>query len=111
MQLVRIEHTQRSPATLPPRRWLPQLPQLLICAMAITAALPPMSARAQSAAGTAAGTTRIAVANPVKVFSELQQTKDLVEDLKSKSKTIDAERIKRQGDIQDLQQRRDTLKP
>src|SRR5262249_17828163 len=38
-------------------------------------------------------------------------TKDLVEDLKSKGKTIQAETLKRDGEIKDLQQKRDTLKP
>jgi Skp family chaperone for outer membrane proteins len=57
------------------------------------------------------GVSKVAIANPVAIFSQLQQTKDLIAQMASDGKTLEANRIKRQGDITDLRQRRDTLKP
>lgn len=55
--------------------------------------------------------TKVGIANPVRIFSELQETKDLKQKLDNDRRQLEAtEKDKRQR-LQDLQQRRDAIKP
>lgn len=55
--------------------------------------------------------TKVGTANPVRIFSEVQETKDLKQKLENDRRQLEAtEKDKRQR-LQDLQQRRDAVKP
>lgn len=55
--------------------------------------------------------TKVGIANPVRIFSEIQETKDLKQKLENDRRQLEAtEKDKRQR-LQDLQQRRDAVKP
>jgi Skp family chaperone for outer membrane proteins len=59
----------------------------------------------------AAAQSKVGVANPVRIFAEIQETKDMREKLENDRRQLEAtERDKRQR-LQDLQTRRDALKP
>jgi Skp family chaperone for outer membrane proteins len=55
--------------------------------------------------------TKVGIANPVRIFADLQETKDLKQKLDNDRRQLEAtEKDKRQR-LQDLQQRRDAVKP
>ncbi|HVT90808.1 MAG TPA: OmpH family outer membrane protein [Tepidisphaeraceae bacterium] len=59
----------------------------------------------------AAAPTKIATVDPVRVFNELQKTKDLRVAMNAEGKQLDDERLARSGKLHDLQQQRDLLNP
>src|SRR4051794_30155336 len=78
---------------------------IALIAMFTIASLP-NSARAQ-----AQNLNRIAIANPVKIFNDLQETKDLRQKMESDAKTAEAERLTKQSTVNDLKQKRDVYQP
>src|SRR6188472_1853846 len=54
---------------------------------------------------------RIAIANPVKVFNDLQETKDLRAKMEADAKTADAERLQKQSHLNDTKSQRDVYNP
>jgi Skp family chaperone for outer membrane proteins len=58
-----------------------------------------------------AAAVKIAIADPVRIFSQLQETKDLTDKLESDRKTLEATILKRKAEINDLQNSRDAFKP
>src|ERR1700761_3755647 len=53
---------------------------------------------------------KIAVANPAKIFNELQETKDLKAKMDDDGKTLQATDADKRQKLKDLQAQRDTLK-
>jgi Skp family chaperone for outer membrane proteins len=74
---------------------------LVLTAMMIAAA----PARAQT------GNVKIAIANPAKIFNDIQETKDLKAKMESERKTLEATELEKRQKLKDLQTQRDTLKP
>lgn len=63
----------------------------------------PSEVRAQSAL------TKVAVANPVRVFNQIQKTIDLRKQMEAQTAALDNQRIAKQNEIRDLQARRELL--
>jgi len=62
-------------------------------------------------AALSAQTPKIAVANPAKIFNEIQETKDLQAKLADDLKTLQATDHEKSTKVKDMQANRDTLKP
>ncbi len=77
----------------------------LTAALVLAAMLTAVPARAQTSAG------KIAIANPAKIFNEIQETKDLKAKMESERKTLEATELEKRQKLKDLQTQRDTLKP
>lgn len=69
------------------------------------------SSRASAADPSAPKTPKVAVANVVKIFNDIQRTKDLRSTADAEAKALENERINRAAKINDIKQRRDTLNP
>src|SRR6476619_7041042 len=68
-------------------------------------------AAAAPAPGQSASATKIAVANPARIFNEIQETKDLKALIESKTKNLEQDRFTREQKLKDLKALRDQLKP
>ena len=55
--------------------------------------------------------TRIAIANPAKIFTELKETGDLRKAMEAKETQVKSQMFEKQQKMKDLQARRDQLKP
>lgn len=55
--------------------------------------------------------SKVAIANPAKIFNALQETNDLKAKLENERKTIEATDLEKRTKIRDLQAQRDALKP
>jgi Skp family chaperone for outer membrane proteins len=73
-------------------------------ALFITALLPAL-VRAQ------ASISKVAIANPVKIFNDIAETNDLKARMQSDQKNIEAEELRRRTQLNDLKAQRDALKP
>jgi Skp family chaperone for outer membrane proteins len=58
-----------------------------------------------------ASISKVAIANPVKIFNDIQETNDLKARMQSDQKNIEAENLRRQTQLNDLKAQRDSLKP
>lgn len=54
---------------------------------------------------------KIAIVDAVRVFNQIQKTKDLRKQMETEGNALETERVARQTEIRDLQQRRDLLNP
>jgi len=54
---------------------------------------------------------KLAIANPAKIFNEIQETKDLKAKMEGDRKTLEATELQKRQELKDLQAQRDTLKP
>src|SRR5450432_3333252 len=63
-----------------------------------------------TAASAGAQTLKIATANPAKIFTDLQETKDLQAKMVNDGKTLQATEMEKRQKLKDLQAQRDTLK-
>ena len=54
---------------------------------------------------------KIAIANPVKIFNEIQETKDLRAKMEADAKAADSERIQKQSHLNDTKNSRDVYNP
>jgi len=54
---------------------------------------------------------KIAIANPVKIFNELQEKKDLSAKMEADAKAAESERIRRQSQLNDTKNNRDVYNP
>src|SRR5258708_7921969 len=57
------------------------------------------------------GTIKVAIANPARVFREIQETKDLNQKLENDRKAFEAQAREKQEKIKALKDERDQLKP
>jgi Skp family chaperone for outer membrane proteins len=55
--------------------------------------------------------TRVAIANPARIFQEIQETKDLKQAMENKGKTLGDQKFAKEAKIKDLQANRDQLRP
>ncbi|CAN5643327.1 hypothetical protein BH09PLA1_BH09PLA1_25110 [soil metagenome] len=55
--------------------------------------------------------TKVAIANPAKIFTELKETGDLRKAMEAKEQQVKSQQFEKQQKIKDLQARRDQLKP
>lgn len=53
--------------------------------------------------------SRVAIANPVKIFGQLQKTLDLRKQMETRTGALDQQRIAKSNEIRDLQSKRDLL--
>ena len=79
------------------------LPVLMIAALVC---MLPGSARAQQGQP-----TKVALANPARIFNEIQETRDLKVALENKRKQLEATEFEKRQKLKDLQTLRDQLKP
>ena len=68
-------------------------------------------AAAAPAPGQSASATKIAIANPARIFNEIQETKDLKQLIETKTKNLEQDRFAREQKLKDLKALRDQLKP
>ena len=68
-------------------------------------------ARSDSPGGGGGGDVRVAMANPSRIFREMQETKDLQESLRSEGVKLTAEEKEKRAELQTLQNKRNQLKP
>lgn len=61
--------------------------------------------------GGSAANVRVAMANPSRIFQEMQETKDLQENLRSEGVRLTAEEKEKRAELQKLQNQRNQLKP
>jgi Skp family chaperone for outer membrane proteins len=54
---------------------------------------------------------KVAVANPAKIFNDIQETKDLKAKMENERKTLEAAELEKRTKLRDLQAQRDALKP
>src|SRR4051812_32428315 len=80
------------------RRMLLVAPLLALCSVGA----PP--ARAQDGA-------KIVTANTIRIFNEMQETKDLTVTLKQQGNNLQAEDVRRRADLENLKSTRDRYKP
>lgn len=80
----------------------PYLPAVV--ALAVTLAFA-FQARAQTSIA------KVAIANPARIFNEIQETKDLKAKMEADRKVIEATDLEKRQKIKDLQAQRDTLRP
>jgi len=78
----------------------------ILCALAFNIGVLMPAASAQSAQP-----TKVAIANPAKIFQQLQETNDLKAAMENKRKNLEAEEFTRRQKIKDAQAKRDQLKP
>jgi Skp family chaperone for outer membrane proteins len=74
-------------------------------ALLLTLLLTASAARAQTSV------TKVAIANPVKIFNDIKETNDLKAKMQSEQKTIEATDITKRTQLNDLKAARDALKP
>jgi outer membrane protein len=67
--------------------------------------LSPLPAAAQTPAA------KVAIANPARIFNEIQETKDLKAKMESDRKTLEATELEKRTQLRDLTAQRDALKP
>lgn len=81
-----------------------RLPVTLVVLLALMLLIGvPSSAQAQAAIA------KVAIANPVKIFSQIQKTADLRKQMESKTTALDQQRLLKANEIRDMQARRDLL--
>jgi len=68
-------------------------------------------AAAAPAPGQSTSATKIAIANPARIFNEIQETKDLKQLIETKTKNLEQDRFAREQKLKDLKALRDQLKP
>lgn len=56
-------------------------------------------------------TPKVAIANAARIFSEIQEVKDLRTKMDSQRKTVEAQKLERQQKLRDLENARNALKP
>jgi Skp family chaperone for outer membrane proteins len=78
-----------------------------ICAAALLA----LSSFMTSAARAQAPITKVAIANPVKIFNDIQETNDLKAKMESDRKSLEATDLQKRTKLNDLKTARDALKP
>lgn len=66
---------------------------------------------AASSSAQSAGGAKVAVANPARIFNEIQETKDLKQKMENEVKNLQALRQTREGEIRQARELRDQLKP
>jgi len=81
-----------------------KLPRFALLALAIALAGSALPARAQTAA-------KVGTANVMKIFNEIQETKDLNAKMANDVKNMDAQNQEKKQKLRDLQAARDALKP
>src|SRR3954454_1103748 len=87
----------------------PALPAVAMPAIAMMV-LTSFLAAAPAAPGQTSS-AKIAVANPARIFNEIQETKDLKALIESKTKNLEQDRFTREQKLKDLKALRDQLKP
>jgi len=80
-------------------------PAFVVAALALVVATSLPSHAAAQQAG-----VKVAIANPVTIFNGLKEKQELVAQMDSENKTLEAERLRRTSAIHDLQTARDLLK-
>src|SRR3954470_11870497 len=85
----------------------------LLTAAAAAPAAPPAAggAPAGAPAGASGGVNKVAIANPAKIFNEIQETKDLKAKMEGDRKNLETQEQTKRQELKDLQAQRDTLKP
>ncbi|HEY7090647.1 MAG TPA: OmpH family outer membrane protein [Tepidisphaeraceae bacterium] len=78
-----------------------------ICAAMLLALSPLMT----SSAHAQAPVTKVAIANPVKIFNDIQETGDLKAKMEADRKTLEATDLQKRTKLNDLKTARDALKP
>jgi len=77
----------------------------ILCLAVLTLMLLSPPAAAQTPAA------KVAIANPARIFNEIQETKDLKAKMESDRKTLEATELEKRTQLRDLTAQRDALKP
>ncbi|WP_428939093.1 OmpH family outer membrane protein [Fontivita pretiosa] len=77
----------------------------ILCLAVLTLMLLTPPATAQTPAA------KVAIANPARIFNEIQETKDLKAKMESDRKTLEATELEKRTQLRDLTAQRDALKP